>query len=127
MSETKTQTIETGMTLYEINQQVMAQLPPLDEQTLKTTWNIIGDWFGKDQCRWFMLMCKERSDFTLIHINDNKFLETIQELQEILEERGQILNIQYIHGEDVFEIWIKNDTGVYMFMLFGADWMVIEV
>ena len=36
MSETKTQTIKTGMTLYEINQQVMAQLPPLDEQTLKT-------------------------------------------------------------------------------------------
>lgn len=118
--------VEVG-TLYELNKQVMNQLPPQDEQILKHIWNIIGDWFNKDQSHWFMLMCKERSDFTLLHIKDSNFLAAIQELQEVLQERGQILAIHYIHGEDAFEIWVKNDEEVFMFMLFEASWMIVEV
>lgn len=118
--------VEMG-TLYELNKQVMAQLPPQDTATMSHNWNVIGDWFGKDQNRWFMLMCKERSDFTWFHITDNKFFEGVQELQEVLKERGQVLAIQYLHGEDAFEIWIKKEDEVFMFMLFGADWMIVEV
>lgn len=51
-----------------------------------------------------MLMCKEHSDFTLLHITDNQFFKGVQELKEVLEERGEILSIQYQHGEDAFEI-----------------------
>lgn len=51
-----------------------------------------------------MLMCKERSDFTFIHILDNQFVKAIQELKELLEERGQILAMQYQHGDDAFQI-----------------------
>lgn len=113
--------------LYELNKQVMAQLPPQDEVTMNHNWNVIGDWFGKDQDRWFMLMCKERSDFTLFHITDNQFTKGLQELKEVLEERGQILAIQYQHGEDAFEIWVKSEQEVFMFMLFTASWMIVEV
>ena len=76
-----------------------------------------------------MLMCKERSDFTLLHITDNKFTKGIMELQDILKERGEILAIQYIHGEDAFEIWVRDleSKDVYMFMLFEAEWMIVEV
>lgn len=113
--------------LYELNKQIMAQLPPQNENLLNCNWTVIGDWFGKDRDRWFMLMCKERSDFTLIHITDNQFTKGLQELKEILEERGQVIAIQYQHGEDAFEIWVKNDEEVFMFMLFSAGWMVVEV
>ena len=69
-----------------------------------------------------MLMCKERSDFTWFHITDNQFTKGIQELKEVLEERGQVLAIQYQHGEDAFEIWVKSkDDEVFMFMLFSAE------
>lgn len=119
--------VEMG-TLYDLNKQVMAQLPPQEEHLLKHNWNVIGDWFGKNQNRWFMLMCKERSDFTLLHIVDNNFSAAVQEVQEILLERGQILAIQYVHGEDSFELWIKDNNGeVFLFMMFEADWMVVEV
>lgn len=118
--------VELG-TLYDLNKQIMAQLPPQDEITMSHNWTVIGDWFGKDQNRWFMLMCKERSDFTLIHITDNQFAKGVAELQKILQERGQILAIQYLHGEDAFEIWVKANDEVFMFMFFGADWMIVEV
>jgi hypothetical protein len=34
--------VEMG-TLYELNKQVMAQLPPQDESTLRRNFNVIGD------------------------------------------------------------------------------------
>ena len=70
-----------------------------------------------------MLMCKERSDFTLFHITDNQFTKGVIELQDVLKERGEILAIQYQHGEDAFEIWVREyeTKDVYMFMLFSAD------
>lgn len=119
--------IELG-TLYDLNKQIMNQLPPQDEETLLRNYNIIGSWFGKAQESWFMLMCKERSDFTLLHITDYQFTKGLFELKEILAERGKVLAIQYIHGEDTFEIWLKDHNGeVFMFMLFEASWMIVEV
>lgn len=74
-------------------------------------------------------MCKERSDFTFLHITDNKFTKGVMELQDVLKERGEILAIQYQHGDDAFEIWIREyeTKDVYMFMLFEAEWMIVEV
>lgn len=74
-------------------------------------------------------MCKERSDFTFLHITDNKFTKGVMELQEVLQERGEILAIQYQHGDDAFEIWVREPKSkeVYMFMLFEAEWMIVEV
>ena len=118
--------VEMG-NLYELNKQVMSQLPPQSDEMMSHHWTVIGDWFGKSHERWFMLMCKERSDFTFIHINDNKFANAVKELQEVLEERGQVGAIQYVHGEDYFEIWVKDNDEAFVFMLFEAEWMIVEV
>lgn len=119
--------VNMGMSLYELNKQVMAQLHPQDEVIMSHNWDAISDWFKKDKDCWFMLMCKERSDFTLFHITNNHFVKGVQELKEVLQERGQILAIQYQHKENAFEIWIKNEKEVFMFMLFTASWMIVEV
>lgn len=50
-----------------------------------------------------MLMCKERSDFTLIHIVDD-YTQATHELREVLEGRGTICNMQYLEDEDSWEI-----------------------
>lgn len=119
--------IEMG-TLYELNKQIMSQLPPQSKQQLIQNFNIIGTWFGKGLERWFMLMCKEKSDFTFLHITNEQFTKGIFELQDILRERGEVLAIQYVHGEDAFEIWVKNNEGeVFLYMLFEAEWMIVEV
>ena len=123
------QTIEVG-TLYDLNKQIIAQLPPHDEHQMQLNYEIIGDWFSVPRHPdYFMLMCKELSDFTLLHLHDFNFAKAVQELKEILAERGEVHSIQYIHGEDVFEIWIKNTktNEYFMYMLFNANWMVVEV
>jgi len=120
--------VEIG-TLYDLNKQIMSQLPPQDPQVFQKNLNLIGAWFSStDKRHWFMLMCKERSDFTILHIVDANYLKTLEELQEILQERGTIVAIQYVHGEDAFEIWVKDDKDeVFMFMLFEASWMIVNI
>ena len=119
--------VEVG-SLYELNKQILSQLPPQSDEALARNYNIIGSWFGQTPKRWFMLMCKERSDFTMFHITDHQFTKAVFELQEVLKERGTVLAIQYVHGEDTFEIWVKDKDGeVFMFMLFEASWMIVEI
>lgn len=114
-------------TLYELNKQVMMQLPPQDQSTLNKNLTLIGDWFGKELSRWFLLMCKEHSDFTWIHVITDNFYAAVQELKDVLASRGDIIAIQYIHGEDAFEIWVRNEEEAFVFMLFEAKDMIIEV
>jgi hypothetical protein len=35
--------VNMGMSLYELNKQIMAQLPPQDKVTMNHNWNVIGD------------------------------------------------------------------------------------
>ena len=118
--------------LYQMNQQIFKQMPALSPETLKIEFANIGAWFSAHYTKkYYMLLCKERSDYTLIHLNDFNFTQAIQEIQEVLEERGDILALDYVHGEDVYQCWVRernNKEAIpYMFVLFEADWMVIDV
>lgn len=116
-------------TLYEFNKQILANMPPQDPDVLSAVYVTIGDWFSlPHKPSYYMVMCKEKSDFTLIHITGHNYSGALQELKEILQERGEIIAIQYVHGEDAYECWVKDKSGeVFLYMLFEASWMVVDV
>lgn len=116
---------QINMSLYDLNRSVIFNLPPQDESILNKNFKNIDSWFCKYDNPWFMLMCKERSDFTIIHITN--YSRTIQELKEILQERGTISSLQYNQDQDSWEIWVKDEKEAYVFMLFEASWMIVEV
>lgn len=120
--------------LYQANCSIMKTIKPVPEKRMKLDLAGIGAWMSSfPETRYFMLMCKERSDFTLIHLNDFNYLKAVDEIQEILEERGTLLAVDYIHGENHYECWVRQEgetpeqSEVFMFMLFDADWMIVEV
>ena len=58
-------------------------------------------------------------------MNYNRGMELVQ---EILENRGQIIDIGYAHGQNAYECWVKTHEGdVQMYMLFESDWIVVDV
>lgn len=124
------QTVNMG-SLYEMNQQIFKSMPSLSEEVINTELANIGAWFSAHHsAKYYMLLCKERSDYTMIHLNDFNFSQAIQEIKEVLQERGDILAIDYVHGEDVFQCWVRErseDAVPRMFVLFDADWMVIDI
>lgn len=122
---------EIGMNLYELNKQAMAQLPPQSKKKLDKSLVSIGSWFGtaEEGQRWFMLLCREKADYTLFHFVNPEYIQGVEDLKECINNRGQLQAIDYIHGEDAFEIWIKDPETkeVSMYMLFNCAPMVIEV
>ncbi len=121
--------------LYDANKAIMKTMAPVSEEKMKIDFAGIGAWMSSfPKTKYFMLMCKERSDFTLIHVLNYNYLNAVKEIREILEERGTLLGVNYIHGENCYECWVREEPTVeleepvvYMFMLFDADWMVVEV
>ena len=120
--------------LYQANCSIMKTIKPVPPKKMELDLANIGAWMSSFVgTKYFMLMCKERSDFTLIHLNDFNYLKAVKEIKEVLEERGTLLAVDYIHGENHYECWVRQEgetleqSEVFMFMLFDADWMVVEI
>lgn len=117
-------------TVYDVHKELFKKVGPLPEKKKKEALANVGGWFGSHVKRnYYMLMCKEKSFYTVFHFNNHNYSKGIHELEELLEWQGEILEIHYVHGEDSYECWVKDkETGeVSMYYLFPYDWGVIEI
>lgn len=133
------------LTNYEANQQMYAKLDAPDEAELNTKFANVGAWLSfRMKHSYFMLLCRERNDYTMIHVNNFNFDAAVQELREILESRGEIIDIDYQHGQDNYLCWVRervspetqemlDDIGdniylpqVWAYVFFEADDFVVE-
>jgi predicted dehydrogenase len=117
----------------------------MEEHKLVTNLANIGAWFSfLPSIEYIGVLCRERNDYTIIHLHGYNYQKAVQELRELLESRGEIMDIQYVHGQDYFQVWIRERRSedidillegssyqwqpqVWMFAVFNADEWVIEV
>lgn len=114
---------------YQIHKQLFSQMKPLDDEKLGEKLAFVGSWFSAHmKQRYFMLMCKEENYYTVLNIKDMNYSKAVKELRDLLTWQGDILDIRYVHGEDAYECWVKDeDEESKMFYLFVYDWGVIEI
>ncbi len=124
----------SNFSTYEANKMLIAQNgKPISKLKLNTT---IGDmavrfrkWVWDNKCKYFMLLCKDRSDYTLFNIVDSNF--DMQELKSALKDcfvnRGDVYDIHYEKNTDAYEIWLKIEDEFYAYYLFPYDIGVIEI
>lgn len=94
-------------------------------------------WFSTEKdFQYFMLLCREAYDFTVINIKGSNYSKAAREVQEVLESRGTIVYIEYCHDEGNYEIWVETNeqmkaaagnSNYVMFKLFPCNDFVIEV
>lgn len=119
---------EMETTQYDMYKQLYFKTEPLKPDALNSRLNTIGNWYSaKKPNTYFMLLCRERNDYTIIHLAEPKFYEATQELKEVLDSRGTIVDMEYVHGLDSWQCWVKNDIDAVMYMLFPCDDFVVEV
>lgn len=126
MSESKM----TLGTLYDFNKQLMSQAKELRRIDFKDSLNQIKDFIKEKNNKYFMLLCKERSDYTVFILFKNEDFDRQifkKELSECLTNRGQILSIEETKDKQAYEIWIKIDEEAFVYYLFPYDLGVIEV
>lgn len=120
-------TVNMG-TLYEFNQSIMAQMPPMDPDMVDIELANVGVWFGSQRSfHYFMLLNNDRHDYTVFNMLGPNYHLAKEELKGLLEERGRILYIEYNHDRDDYEIWVSIEGVPYMYILFPCNDFVIEI
>ena len=89
------------------------------------------------------LLCRELNDYTVFRTN-GKFHSMVREIIEVLQSRGEILDISYTQDgyAEAYQCWVRTSTltpeqaeefgidmgaNIHMYMLFDASDWVIEV
>ena len=108
------------LNLYDLNKQIMEQLPDFDEEQIKDFKAALEIWKSPKADKYYMLYGKEISDFTLlvedIDEDDNLLSDSVVECLESFEAIKE-----YDMSGDAVEIWVKTEDGVTVLYLFGYD------
>ena len=135
---------EVSLSNYEMNQQAYQNLPPVTEEVIQERKNELELWYEAfSKLNYVGLLCRERNDYTLIHINNFNFAGAVQETIEILNSRGEIIDIRYNADGDYYEYWVRErrtesiddlekafdyqwTPQVWMYIVFNATEWVVE-
>ena len=115
---------------YALNKQMYAKITPPSQDKVNAMFVNVGAWLSTHHKKhYYMLLNNELHYYTTFNLKNPNYDKIIQELKECLAFRGRVLDIEYQHAEDTYQIWIKEykTDNIYMFMLFEADDFVIEV
>ena len=126
MPATVTKEIDTGLSMYEINKNLMKEDKPLDPIMINKVVKSTADGILSSFKKYWMLLCRERNDYTVFIINSSNNLEN--ELKETLLNRGQLLSID-LQEDGNFEIWIRDPETEenFVYYLFDYTFGIIEV
>lgn len=98
-----------GITMYELNKQLISQLPRLTAKKIQESKHLITQYGLSTNNQFYLLYGKEISYFTLFQIED--FESFGKEVISCLKEVGVIKAIDLTEDKTAIEIWItQNDT-----------------
>ena len=112
--EVKTENKGLEMKLYDLNKNIMSQMPPLTKKEIKNKCKeILKDYQEKTPNTYYMLLCKEYNYYTLF-VNDGITVCTTighdnlpATLRDIVSELGEVYSIEPTEDKYAIEIWIK--------------------
>ena len=117
-----------GMSLYDFNKGLIAQMPELADTNKSIAKAEIINWSNIQKNQFYMLYGKEISYFTIFMIdNDNAEINNLgNAVFECLDPLGAIISIEKINQEG-FEIWVKDNEKVFCLYLFPYDQGIVRI
>lgn len=120
-------------TLYEVNKNLVQNSEKeLTEGVLNSKKEIVKNFINKTNNYYYMLLCNERKDYTIFHINnicnDKKPMElSLCLIDECLKNRGEIRGIDITKDKGAIEIWLSIDGEAYVYYFFPYDSALVEI
>lgn len=112
------------ISLYDLNKQVMAQLEPFDIDKWKQAEKDIDEWDSNIKASYYMMLCKEKSYYTVFTDDGYEFHGLGAAVRECLEFVGNVVSIDI--NSNVIEIWIRELDDAYCLHLFDYDQGVVS-
>lgn len=115
------------MSLYDMNKQIITQLPTMKRCQEKT--DLMNDFVKQTNNVYYMLYGKEISYFTVFVTNMFEYeIETLGDaVYECLSNVGPIKSIEYTENKDAIEIWVMADEEATCLYLFPYDGGIVKV
>ena len=113
------------MSLYDMNAQLISQLPTLTKEQINGKIKIINDFASNINSNYYMLLCKEMSYYT-VFVNkkyDGEF-ETVGHALVACLDWCEVKSIEAL--EDEIEIWIMNKGTAYCMHFFDYQSGIVE-
>lgn len=110
-----------SMNLYDLNKSIIGQLPKKTKEELIELEKVINDYHYKINSKFYMLLCKDISYYTILN-NDNYFAtEFLGEVViDCASNVGSIISIDPTE-DNTIEIWVKTpEEEVVCMYLFDA-------
>lgn len=118
-------------TLYDMNLYFYEQLPSMDSKKFDQMTQNIGMWFSSESDnKYFMLLCRELFDFTVLHFEHPNYVLGKEELIMLIHCRAkEVKDIVYNHDTNTYDIWLVSslDGKVHMYKLFMCNDFIIEI
>lgn len=118
------------MSLYDLNKQAMSAFELLTEEKFNKKLSEMGDWFSYAKDKYFMVLCHEIRDYTIIHFvgESKKIYEATTALKEFFNNRGHVISIDFIDASGAYCIWVRDCEGEnFAYYLFPYDIGVEEI
>lgn len=103
-----------NFSLYEMNKQVISQLPEIEDIAVLTP---IRKYKNKDG-KYFMLLCRDLNYYTLFVIDLESDVRIEQEVLECLKELGTIKSVEEFEDKNLVEIWVQPENSDPVVMYF---------
>lgn len=118
------------VSLYELNQQLIAQMPEYDEKKWTNAKLLIADWYSKNKDTFYMLLCNERNYYTLFDMTRESAIgaDLAYEVQDTVRYIGTVHDIS-VDTNGMIAVWAKwRDTdNIHCFYLFPYGQGVVHV
>ena len=116
-----------GLTMYDINKQIISQMGTLEDTAREEAHLLITDTVATSGQTYFMLLCRDINYYTLFKLDkDNSGLCNVaSEVFECTEDIGVLKSVESVEG--AIEIWVHpTDKDPLAMYLFPYDAGVIE-
>ena len=121
--------------VYDMNKQLMDQVPALDNRELGIHEDNLQHWFfNKIEQKYFMLLCHEQRDYTIFNLDGEhnactsyavKCKTAAYDVIDCMRNRGTITSI-HLQEDGAYELWIRNEEGSFAYYLFPYGAAVLE-
>lgn len=121
--------------LYDVNKQLMAQEPPITKAELQLAKEHLRTWLTHIfKQKYLMLLCHELRDYTVFNLDKTSSwaiippttaLKVTDDIIECMTNRGELLVIDE-QDDQVWELWIRNSEGCFVYYLFPYGEAVLE-
>ena len=111
-------------TLYDVNKSIINSMKKLSTEEIEEKTKEMITFIEQHLDNYYMLLCRERNDYTIFHktLKDNSVI--IKELLECLDVRGAVKGFDITPDKYAYEIWItseeENESYCYYFFPNGT-------